>query len=119
MVKGAGLELIGLGWGRWQRPAADLDRHRLATLVAGLLLAGLAARRRCSAAGQLSSRQSGRDRSRLLALIVPPIFAVLAIITAVCIARILPSGTRGLGRLALDSSTSASHARHVASRAHQ
>ena len=82
-VKGLDAELIGLGWIVGTALVLIWIGVGLATIVAGLLLAGLAARQ-VRAAGQLITRQPGRTAvAGLLALIVPPIVAVLAMITIV------------------------------------
>ena len=67
-ISASGLIWIGIG---------------VATVLAGLLLAGLAARQ-VRAAWQLISHQPGRTAiAGLLALIIPPIVAVLAMVTIV------------------------------------
>jgi hypothetical protein len=82
-VKGLDAELIGLGWIVGSALFLIWIGIGLATIVAGLLLAGLAARQ-VRSAGQLISRQPGRTAvAGLLALVVPPIVAVLAMITIV------------------------------------
>ena len=82
-VKGLDAELIGLGWIVGGALLLIWIGIGLATIVAGLLLAGLAARQ-VRSAGQLISRQPGRTAvAGLLALIVPPVLAVLAMVTIV------------------------------------
>jgi hypothetical protein len=82
-VKGLDAELIGLGWIVGSALFLIWIGIGLATIVAGLLLAGLAARQ-VRSAGRLIGRQPGSTAvAGLLALVVPPIVAVLAMITIV------------------------------------
>lgn len=77
-VKGLDAELIGLGWIVGSALLLIWVGIGLATIVAGLLLAGLAARQ-VRTAGKLISHQPGMTAVvGLLALIVPPAVAVLA-----------------------------------------
>jgi hypothetical protein len=82
-VKGLDAELIGFGWIVGSALLLIWIGIGLATIVSGLLLAGLAARQ-VHAAGQLISRQPGRTAiAGFLALIIPPVLAMLAMVTIV------------------------------------
>jgi hypothetical protein len=82
-VKGLAADLIGFGWIVGTALLLIWIGIGLATIVSGLLLAGLAARQ-VRAAGQLISRQPGRTAiAGFLALIIPPVLAMLAMVTIV------------------------------------
>ena len=82
-VSGLEADLVGLAWFLGAAAIVLWIGFGIATLLAALLLAGLAARQ-VRSAGALISREPGKTfLAGLLALILPPLVAVLLIITLV------------------------------------